>query len=296
MKENKVNSYKRLIDEKINQYFLEKISGLTYNKILYESMFYSMKNGGKRVRPLLFLLVYNVYNDNYMDYLEFALALEMIHCYSLIHDDLPCLDNDDIRRGNPTNHKVYGEAVALLAGDALLNEAFEILFKLSLNDKLSSKAAYEVAKSVGGFGMIGGQIADILGENRTLTEEELKYMHENKTGKLIKASIVSAGILCNLMDEELKALSLLGEKLGFAFQIKDDILDVIGDETKLGKPINQDEKNHKFTFVSLYGLSESKKIYDKLSEECLILLSNIPDSKNKDLLKSFIDELINRNY
>ncbi|MCL2320476.1 MAG: polyprenyl synthetase family protein [Oscillospiraceae bacterium] len=296
MKENKISSFKKLIDEKINEYFSQKISSATYNKLLYESMFYSMKNGGKRIRPILFLLVLDMYRLEFSEYIDFALALEMIHCYSLIHDDLPCMDDDDIRRGKPTNHKVYGEAIALLAGDALLNEAFEILFKLSLKDDLCTKASYEIAKAVGGFGMIGGQTADILGENKVLSEEELIYIHENKTGKLIKASIASAGILCDIDESELEILSMIGEKLGLAFQIKDDILDVIGDEEKLGKSINSDEKNQKFTFVTLYGLERSKEIYDDLSNACLTLLDKFLHSRNKDLFRSFINELINRSY
>jgi len=295
MKKNEISFYKNLIDERIDEYFSEKLAKSTYNKLLYESMYYSMKNGGKRVRPLLFLLVYNVYKPNYMDYIDFALALEMIHCYSLIHDDLPCLDNDDMRRGRPTNHVAYGESVALLAGDALLNEAFELLFKLSIDDESCAKASYEVAKSTGGFGMIGGQIADILGENKILNEEELKYMHENKTGKLIKTSIISAGILCNLNQENLDVLNELGGKLGYAFQIKDDILDVIGDEIKLGKSINSDAKNNKSTFITLYGLDESKRMYNELCEECLMLLTEIAESEEALLLKFFVQELINRN-
>ena len=295
MKRDEISIYKNLIDERINDYFSDKLDKATYNKLLYESMYYSMKNGGKRVRPLLFLLVYNAYKPNYLDYLDFALALEMIHCYSLIHDDLPCLDNDDIRRGCSTNHIVYGEAVALLAGDALLNEAFELLFILSINDESCAKASYEIVKSAGGFGMIGGQIADILGENKILNEEELKYMHENKTGKLINASIISAGILCSLSQENLGILDELGEKLGYAFQIKDDILDVVGDEIKLGKSINSDVKNNKSTFVTLYGLDESKRIYNELCEECLILLNKIAESEEATLLKFFVQELINRN-
>lgn len=295
MKKNEINFYKNLIDERINQYFSEKFHKSSYNKLLYESMHYSMKNGGKRVRPLLFLLVYNVYNPNCKDYTDFALAIEMIHCYSLIHDDLPCLDNDDLRRGSPTNHIVYGEDVALLAGDALLNEAFELLFKLSIKSEAAAKASYEVAKSSGGFGMIGGQIADVLGEKKTLNQEELHYVHENKTGKLIKVSVASAGILCNVDRENMSNLNELGEKLGYAFQIKDDILDVIGDATKLGKAINSDAKNNKSTFVTLYGLDESKRIYNELCDQCLILLNKINNSEEAQLLKLFVQELINRN-
>ncbi len=295
MSEDKINYLKKIIDEKIEEYFTKKINLATHNKLLYESMYYSIKDGGKRARAILFILTYGIFKENYEDYFDFALAIEMIHCYSLIHDDLPCMDDDDLRRGKPTNHKVYGEAIALLAGDGLLNEAFEVLIKLSIDDRASLKASYEISKAIGGFGMIGGQIADILGENKKLNEEELRYIHENKTGKLIKASIISAGILCNCDQDILSTLGEFGEKLGYAFQIKDDILDVIGDEDHLGKSINCDIKNEKSTFVSFYGLERSIEIYDRLSLECMDILDRLSKLKDVNLLKSFTLKLIKRN-
>ena len=198
-------------------------------------MIYSIKVGGKRVRPILMLLTYAMYKEDYRDILPFAAALEMIHTYSLIHDDLPCMDNDDLRRGKPTNHKIYGEAIAILAGDGLLNEAMIIMLNQCLDGNLNKiKASNLIAKASGAQGMIAGQICDILSEGKAISEEELLYMHRNKTGELIKVAIVCGAILGNANEEDLNNLNEYGDKLGLAFQIKDDILDVIGDVDVLG--------------------------------------------------------------
>jgi geranylgeranyl diphosphate synthase type II len=257
-----------------------------YNKKIYEAMHYSVSIGGKRIRPLLFILTYNMFKGNYSDIMPVAAAIEMIHTYSLIHDDLPCMDNDDLRRGKPTNHKIFGEAIAVLSGDALLNEAMNLMFNFCLGkDDKTLKACSMISIAAGAEGMIGGQVVDILSEGRKIPYEELLYMHSKKTGALIKASILAGAVLGNANAGELETLSKFGEKLGLAFQIKDDILNVIGDERLVGKSIHSDEENNKTNFITTFGLNECKKMCSSLTEECLNLLDNIPyDTKDlKDL-------------
>ncbi|MFL0268385.1 polyprenyl synthetase family protein [Candidatus Clostridium radicumherbarum] len=257
-----------------------------YNKKIYEAMHYSVSIGGKRIRPLLFILTYNMFKGNYSDIMPVAAAIEMIHTYSLIHDDLPCMDNDDLRRGKPTNHKIFGEAIAVLSGDALLNEAMNLMFKFCLGkDDKTLKACSLISMASGAEGMIGGQVVDILSEGRKISYEELLYMHSKKTGALIKASILAGALLGNANADELETLNKFGEKLGLAFQIKDDILNVIGDERLVGKSIHSDEENNKTNFITTFGLNECKKMCSSLTEECLSLLDNIPyDTKDlKDL-------------
>jgi len=261
-------------------------SSNNYNKKIYEAMNYSVSIGGKRIRPILLILTYSMFKGNYSSIMPLATAIEMIHTYSLIHDDLPCMDNDDLRRGKPTNHKVFGEAIAVLSGDALLNEAMNLMFKFCLeNDDKALEACSLISKAAGADGMIGGQVVDILSEGRKITYEELIYMHSKKTGELIKASILAGAILGNANESELKSLNQFGQKLGLAFQIKDDILNVLGDEKLLGKSIHSDEENNKTNFITTFGVNECKKMCNELTEECLSLLDSIPyDTKNlKDL-------------
>lgn len=287
-----IEKLKNEIDQWLYEYFNDKG---TYNKKLYEAMAYSINIGGKRIRPMLMLLTYKMYNKDYRDILPAAGALEMIHTYSLIHDDLPAMDNDDLRRGNPTNHKVFGDAVAILAGDGLLNEAFNILFKESLEKgEKWIKAGCLIGNSSGADGMIAGQIVDILGENKTMQEDELVYMHSKKTGELIKTAILSGATLAGAEEKDLRLLKKFGEKLGLAFQIKDDILDIIGDELKLGKTTKKDEIQNKSTFVSVYGLDKCKDMCCKLTEQCIELLNNI--GKDSSKLKELTLFLLKRDY
>nr|WP_027624670.1 farnesyl diphosphate synthase [Clostridium lundense] len=280
------------IEKWLYEYFKDKG---TYNKKIYEAMGYSVNIGGKRIRPILMLLTYKMYNKDYKEALPAACALEMIHTYSLIHDDLPAMDNDDLRRGKPTNHKVFGEAIAILAGDGLLNEAFNILFEEALNkDKRWLKVGHLIGQCAGSEGMIAGQVVDILGENKEMDEKELRYMHKNKTGALIKGAILSGAILAGADESDLKILNEFGEKLGLAFQIKDDILDVIGDEKKLGKTIKKDEIHNKSTFVSVYGLDNCKDMCCKLTEQCIELLNNIDKDGSK--LQELTLFLLKRDY
>lgn len=256
----------------IEDYFKDKGN---YNKIIYDAMKYSLTVGGKRIRPILMLLTYKMYREDYKKIISLACAVEMIHTYSLIHDDLPCMDNDDLRRGKPTNHKVFGYAMAVLAGDGLLNEAMNIMFKYILDNKEGLEACYTISKSAGVEGMIGGQVVDILGEGKKVTEDELTYMHKKKTGELITAPIVAGALLAKAPNEHVEKLKLYGEKLGVAFQIKDDILDVTGDANVLGKNVHSDDKMHKTTFITTYGLEECKIKCEQLTRECIKILREL---------------------
>lgn len=241
---------------------------------VYKAMEYSLMAGGKRIRPCLAIAVSKMFEYDIEEVLPFACAIEMIHTYSLIHDDLPAMDNDDYRRGKLTNHKVFGEAMAILAGDALLNLAFEIMFDaLCFTAKIKNEnkimAAKEIASAAGVGGMIGGQVLDLASENTQISKESLEIVHSLKTGRMIIAPVKSAAIICNASKFELEQLVLYAQKLGLAFQIKDDILDVEGDQEKMGKKIKSDEANSKSTFVTVYGLDESKKILNKLTKEAI---------------------------
>jgi len=237
------------INEWLKSYFINKGS---YNKKLYEAMYYSVEVGGKRIRPILLILTYLLYKKDYKEVFPVAGAMEMIHTYSLIHDDLPCMDNDDLRRGKPTNHKMFGEGIATLAGDGLLNEAMNILFNFCGNGLINSiKACTQIST------------------------EELMYMHSKKTGALIKSSILAGAILGNADKDELEILSSFGDKIGLAFQIKDDILDVIGDTKLLGKKIKSDEGNDKTTFITIYGIEKCKELCSALTNESLELLEKL---------------------
>lgn len=261
------------VNEYLDNYYKDRGS---YNKIVYEASGYSVNIGGKRVRPLLMLLTYNIYSGKYKDIIEMSAAIEMIHTYSLIHDDLPCMDNDDLRRGKPTNHKVFGENIAVLAGDALLNEAMIVMMNFSMKHGHNAlKASYEIARAAGAEGMIGGQIVDVISEGKKISKEELHYMHAKKTGALIKAAILSGAIMGNAPKEDLEKLDKYGEKLGMVFQIKDDILDVIGNTAKLGKKIHADEENNKTNYITVYGIEKCQEMCETMTKECIDILNSL---------------------
>lgn len=287
-----MQNYKTVIDDWLLDYFKGHDG---YNKIIYDAMAYSVNIGGKRIRPTLCLSTYSMYKKDFHKILPFAAAIEMIHTYSLIHDDLPCMDNDDLRRGKATNHKVFGEGIAVLAGDSLLNEAMNLLWDFVLDGhKPNIYAAQLLSKASGCEGMIGGQVLDLLGEDRSLKEEELLYMHRKKTGELIKASVLCGATLANAPKMDFMYLEEYSEKLGLAFQVKDDLLDVLGDEKKLGKKTNSDENNHKTTFISLYGIEECKKICMQLTNDCIRALKKIEaDTTN---LQNIAEEMLIREY
>lgn len=262
---------------------------------LYESMRYSVFAGGKRLRPILCITAYNMFSDDYEKVLDIACSLEMIHTYSLIHDDLPCMDNDDYRRGKFTNHKVYGEDYALLAGDALLNMGVEVMLNAAIKNSENYdryiRAIYDIMSAVGTKGMIGGQFVDIKSEGKNLDKETLMYMHKNKTGALITAALTSGAIVGGATEEELNRIKSYGDKLGLAFQIQDDILDVEGDQALIGKPVGSDMKNCKSTYVSLYGLKESKAKVDQLIHEAE---KDLTGFKNSEKLLELTEYILNR--
>ncbi len=228
---------------------------------LYEAMRYSCLDGGKRLRPALFCAVLDLLGaQEKKDFLPFAAAIEMIHCYSLIHDDLPAMDNDDYRRGKLTNHKVYGEAMAILAGDGLLTYAFQVMLGVKIPGVTAEQvlaAAKTMADCAGLSGMVAGQAVDILNDGKPLTLAQLADIHRKKTGAMIKGAVLSAAILAGAREEQRNALESYSEQMGLAFQIADDILDVVGDSKEIGKETGSDEKNGKVTYPSLLGLDES---------------------------------------
>nr|WP_175478650.1 farnesyl diphosphate synthase [Clostridium homopropionicum] len=267
----------------------------TYNKVIYDSMAYSVKVGGKRIRPTLMLYTYNMFKNDFNNILPIACALEMIHTYSLIHDDLPCMDNDDLRRGKPTNHKVFGEAIAVLAGDGLLNEAMSIMFNESLKgDKNVLEACSIISNAAGVEGMIGGQIVDIISEGKLIDKDQLYYMHKCKTGALIKSSIVAGAILGGASKGEINILDEFGEKLGLIFQIKDDILDVVGETEILGKNAKSDIENNKTTFVTQFGLDKCIEFCESLTKDAIDLLEKL--SLNTNDLKDTTIFISRRNH
>ena len=283
--------YKKLIEDYINDYFKNKNG---YNKVIYEAMNYSLTVGGKRIRPILMVMTYRLYKENLDRILPLALAIEMIHTYSLIHDDLPAMDNDDLRRGKPTNHKIYGEAIAILAGDGLLNEAMNIMFSTSIKEgKEALEASEVISNSSGCDGMIGGQVVDILSEDKEISLDELLYMHNNKTGALITASVLAGGIMGGASQSDINKLRVFGEKLGLAFQIKDDILDIEGNANVLGKS-QSDAENNKSNFIKFYGRDRCKEYNKDLTEQCIDILQNL--NKDTEDLEDLTLELLNRNF
>lgn len=269
--------FKNWIDEKVLK-IEERLSTIIKEednpqKVIYESMNYSLLCGGKRLRPVLMLGTYELFRDNVEEIIPFACAMEMIHTYSLIHDDLPAMDNDDYRRGRLSNHKKFGEATGILAGDGLLNRAFETGLEAALKSNVeitsSVRALYEIAKSSGADGMIGGQIVDIYGHDKISSVEELKYMYSLKTGAIIKSSVKAGAILGGADEKQLKALELYAENIGIAFQIEDDILDVTSTQEKLGKKIGSDIANDKVTYLSFASIEQSRKDVEKFTQEAL---------------------------
>lgn len=241
-------------------------------KVLLEAEQYSLFAGGKRIRPTLVLEFCRMFGGSEEAALPFAGAVEMIHTYSLIHDDLPCMDNDDLRRGKPTNHKVFGEAVALLAGDALLTGAFELTAtNTGVTPEIAAMATAYLAANAGRYGMIGGQVMDMEGERRKLSPQELLKLHSLKTGALINASCVLGALAAGVSpgDGAMEKVVLYAEKVGLAFQIVDDILDQTGDEQTLGKKTGGDKENEKNTFLSFYSVEEAQFYADRLTAEAI---------------------------
>ena len=241
-----------------------------YDETLEKAMEYSLMAGGKRLRPVLLMAAADAVGKDGAAFLTTGCAIEMIHTYSLIHDDLPAMDNDDYRRGKPTNHKVFGDGIAVLAGDALLTLAFEVM--LRQEGAAPETLVSEMSRAAGPYGMVGGQVLDLEGEGRRLDLAALRKIHMGKTGALFCAAIRSGAILAGAKEEELAALTLYAERFGLAFQITDDILDVTGDEAAIGKPVGSDVRNEKATYVTLTSLEEAKKLAEDAVDEAVAAL------------------------
>ncbi|MDD3439130.1 MAG: polyprenyl synthetase family protein [Clostridiaceae bacterium] len=237
--------------------------------VIMEAMRYSLLAGGKRLRPILAIMSCELFGGQEEEVLPFACCIEMIHTYSLIHDDLPAMDNDDLRRGRPTSHKVFGEGFAVLAGDALLNSAFETMTAILMDNPKPEyiRAMNIICRASGISGMIGGQCIDLYYENRSIDIETLKSMHRKKTGALIKASLAAGAVIARADEGDIKNIMEFGDAIGLAYQVEDDILDVSGSEEKLGKSINKDAEFHKSNFISFYGLDKSISIAAELIGE-----------------------------
>ncbi len=280
--------------EEIIKKYLPKEEGL--QKIICEAMNYSVLGGGKRLRPVMMKATYELFGGKGEVIEPFMAAIEMIHTYSLVHDDLPAMDNDDLRRGRATTHVKYNEALAILAGDGLLNFAFETAvkaFKYDVDAKVVAKALKVLATKAGIYGMIGGQTVDIEAEsgNQILDEDTLMFIHKNKTAALIECAMMIGAILAGASETEIDAVEKIAYNIGVAFQIQDDILDVIGNEEVLGKPIGSDAKNEKLTYVSLKGLEVAKKDVAKLSNEAILAIKTFEKSDPflSELAKYLID-------
>lgn len=272
----KLNEFRSYYEPLIQQELLGQISSLSIPASLKESMNYSLQAGGKRIRPILLLAVMHELGHNHPDALKVAAAIEMIHTYSLIHDDLPSMDDDDLRRGMPTNHKVYGEAVAILAGDALLTYSFGLIARLenvSSDDKVQLIDLMSV--SAGAEGMVGGQILDIEGEEKKLELQELEQVHRLKTGALLTFSILAGAILAQAKPDTMVSLTRFGEHLGLAFQIQDDILDVTGTSEELGKTAGKDENSEKSTYPGILTLPKAKEKLDHHAAEALVAIEGL---------------------
>lgn len=266
-----------------------------FQKIIIEAMNYSLKAGGKRLRPMLLLETLRLFGGEEKEAYPFMAAMEMIHTYSLVHDDLPAMDNDLYRRGRKTTHAVYGECLGILAGDGLLNLAYEIMSDAvvhSNNPANAAKAMCVIASKAGVYGMVGGQTVDVINEGKEMTLETIQFIHKLKTAALIEGSMMAGAILAGASEEDIKTIEKIAGNVGIAFQIQDDVLDVTSTTEVLGKPVLSDEKNNKSTYVTLMGVEESRKQVELYSGEAISLLENL--SYNNEFLRKLIVRLINR--
>ena len=296
-----MNDFQVYLKEKTNFFETElkkELQELSYPETIAKGMEYAILNGGKRLRPFLLFATLELLNQNIEKGVKSAIALEMIHSYSLVHDDLPALDNDDYRRGKLTTHKVFGEAEGILIGDSLLTYAFYILSQKNLKFLSSEQIVNIISKTseyAGINGMIGGQMIDIESENKKIDLETLKYIHSHKTGKLIKLPIEIACIIANVEKDKKEVLEEYANLIGLAFQVKDDILDVEGTFEELGKPVGSDVDLHKATYPSILGMEESKKILNNTVEKAKEIIKNkFGDEKGKILI-SLADFIKDRN-
>lgn len=296
--DNYINSEIDYIEQVLLHYLPDK-SG--YQKTIFEAMEYSLMAGGKRIRPLFILEVFKMCGGKDNAVVEpFMAALEMIHTYSLIHDDLPAMDNDDYRRGRKTSHVVFGEAIAILAGDALLNYAYETASAAVSETKeenmvAAAKALSVLANKAGVFGMVGGQVVDVEMNGCLPDEDMLHFIYRLKTAALLEASFMIGGILAGVSNEQSDILEQIARNVGIAFQIQDDILDVTSTTAMLGKPVNSDEKNGKTTYVTFNSLEAAHKAVEEYSGKALSLLEKMDIDGDRSVVKMLISKLINRN-
>lgn len=284
---NEIAKRIKIIDNTLDLFLPRKDNA---QSVIYDAMRYSIFAGGKRLRPILMWETAKLFGKDWNDIKEFAAAIEMIHTYSLIHDDLPAMDNDDLRRGMPTNHIKFGEDIAILAGDALLNKAFETA--LTSSSEYMLPALKMLASASGTEGMIGGQTVDLKSENKDIDLDELRYIHSLKTGSLIRAACVIGAILSGAGDSEIWTIEYFADNLGIAFQIRDDILDVTGNAEILGKPIGSDSELCKNTYVSMCGIEKSKELVCKYSENAKKSLEMF--GSDAKYLRDLTDYLVNR--
>lgn len=285
-----------LYGSKINAALIEAMRLESTPELLKEAMRYSVKAGGKRIRPCLVLGVSEMLGGSEEMALALGCGLEMIHTYSLIHDDLPCVDNDDLRRGRPSNHKVFGEGQAVFAGDALLTYAFEYMLESALKFKNDNylRAVLEIAKRAGASGMVAGQSLDLEAEKTGISDEAALYrIHRHKTADMLTAAVLAGAYTAQPNGEQIKALREYSEKIGLLFQITDDILDAQGDEKLMGKTLGKDKTSSKLTFVSLYGIDKAKAIAETTAEEAEALLGVF--GYNTDFLRDMIHYIKDRN-
>ncbi len=290
---NKLKEYQEIVEKE-----LEK--NVRKNKCLEErlnnSMEYSLMAGGKRLRPILVIATYELFKKDIEKCFPYSVAIEMVHTFSLIHDDLPGIDNDDLRRGKPTNHKKFDEATAILAGDALLNNSYMIIsedIKKSSNEEIQNKLRIFNEFSYAIDRMIAGEYVDTEFEGKKIEKEELEYIHKNKTGALIKLPVRMGAILANASEEEIEELSNYADKIGLAFQIKDDILSEVGDEKILGKPVGNDKELEKCTYVSKYGLEGAQNILNEITNEAMKILDKYGEKAK--FLRQLVLYIKNRN-
>ena len=265
-----------------------------YPEIIHKAMRYSVFAGGKRLRPIMVMEACRAFGGDVEKAMPFACAIEMIHTYSLIHDDLPALDNDDYRRGRLTSHKMFGENMAILAGDALLHHAFETMAEacVKMNDIKYTKAMLAIAQGAGINGMVAGQVVDVISEGKEIDKDTLDYIHKNKTAAMIIGALKAGAEIGGASDEEIKNIERVGELVGVAFQIQDDILYVTSTLEELGKPINSDEKNHKVTYATMFGVEDASKIVLDMSNEALEILHSMGD--RMEFLERLTEYLIRR--
>ena len=282
-----MEQYRLAVEDYLNDCFMQNVA----QKTVMQAMRYSLLAGGKRIRPILVLEFCRLCGGDWHEALPFAASIEMVHTYSLIHDDLPCMDNDDYRRGKLTNHKVFGQANAVLAGDGLLTAAFETAAHANAKPERAVKVIAALADAAGALGMVGGQVLDLEGEDKHLNEDEIYTVHRLKTGALIRAACQMGVLAAGGTNEQLQSATAYAEALGLAFQLQDDLLDVLGDAEKMGKKTGMDE--HKNTFVRLYGADACKELVQKHTQKAIEALSVFEE---KSFLQQLAEDLSKRDH